>query len=134
MPDHTRPMSCATDLSSLGLPPIAEPTIEELQAEIKTLKARASRQEELFFRISGSLMSTNKLVVDKIVEISMRLRQSLSLQDGASLGALKDLSGFGLTLIEIDDNIRRTDIRPNADLLPQDARDQIEAIEASLKP
>ena len=128
---HIRPMSCASDLSTAaGPPPVSEPTIRELQAEISDLKARIARHEDIFYKLSTSFMHYSKKAVDEATSISSKLsgRKTAPLGEIAAQAAL-----LGLQLIATELDMKEHYITPNMDLLPPDIKLKIDELNLAKK-
>ena len=129
--DHARPMSCASDLSTAaGLPPVAEPTIRELQAQISDLKARIARHEDVFYKLSTSVMHYCKKAIEEVTSISSKL-------SGRKVAPHKEIAAqaamLGLQLIATEMDMREHYIKPNMELLPPEIQIKLDELNATAK-
>jgi len=122
-------MSCLDLSEAANLHAVAKVTKDTLQEEITTLKARITRLEDVFFKLSTSYMHVSKKATDAIVEISNKRRiHSLTEEQTTAEIAL-----LGLHLIASETDIREHYIKPNMDLLPPEIRIRLDELSLTTK-
>ncbi len=117
---HFRPMSAADLSSETGLPPVAEPTLPELQAENTKLKATIKEHQDMFFvLLLGYITNGNRHI-----EEASSILESIALIGNKPITA--KLAVFVLDLIKNIDEFKKEILKPNLHLLTPLVRKTLE--------